>query len=74
MLSRTGPLAAVQLLAAPLTFQVSAPVGAPLLDVPVTMAVKVSGMPTVVGDGATRVMDGAVLAILIATAVVVALR
>ena len=74
MLSRTGPLAAVQLLAAPLTLKVNAPVGAPLLDVPVTMAVKVSGIPTVVDAGATRVIDGAVLAMVIATAVVVALE
>jgi hypothetical protein len=42
---------AVQLLAAPLTFQVTEPVGAGLGPTPTTFAVKVIGMPTVVVVG-----------------------
>ena len=63
MRSRTGPLEEVQLLAAPLTLQVSDPVGAPLLAVPVTMAVKMSGVPSADGDdgAAIKLIDGVAL-------------
>ena len=72
----TGPVVAEHVVAAPLTVQPRDPVGAPLPDTPVTVAVKVIGRPTVVvvsGEETTLIV-GVTLARLIGKIAEVAVR
>jgi len=73
----TGPVVAAQLVATPpVMVHVRVPVGAPLPDVPVTMAVYVIGSPTVVvvkGEETTLIV-GVALARLIGKIAEVAVR
>jgi len=72
----TGPLVELQTVAVPLTVQLRVPVGAPFPAVPVTVAVKIIGRPTVVvaGGDETMLIVGVTLARLMGKIAVVAVR
>ena len=72
----TGPVVELQTVAVPLTVQLRLPVGAPLPAVPVTVAVKIIGRPTVVvaGGEETILIVGVTLARFIGKIAVIAVR